>query len=583
MSNSSVQFNEGVTEEERWLQAIINDDGNTAHNILNSTYTPTSTLSLRVIYKKQHFLKHIQSQCVLSASTYIPDNAWCLAAVFDSRQVLQVMHNFGVDITQSNSHGNTFLHCIIANASLLPEDGESQCIKTIIFIKSIMTDENFKRILLTENKDRLRPLELAAHLGTFIIFRNLFETNSLYMAKTQDLGFYSLQHYDITEYVDGSRFFNSPLILMLYLEQRKLEHRSTRYMYLSDPMKSWIAAVTYCNTPFIIILAVLQSSFIATYFYVLVAAKSYDGSLEPTKMVNATSGNIYNNQTQHENNTMLFVFLCFDIFFTAASILWHVMSILLTFAFGRKLKRLIEGVSGRKHLVVYKVPYLVSDIVTLIGVLIMSLDVLHSQLFQGQIKTKSSLSVDINYMVLIAVFTCAWNLLYYLQHIPGLNVYVIAVQRMLIDLLSFFIIFAMFILSFSFGFYMLTGTSKTLLPLLYDSFRLSLNMMDFSQASGALQFLHVAFVFVIVYLLQNIIIAIFSSSFQHVYQNKDIIFCVQSLSISLIFEQQWSRIMRPLYNRLRRKYFIYEDGRIYVTKVVMKPVHTKLYDNQRQQ
>ena len=583
MSNSSVQFSEGVTEEERWLQAIINDDGNTAHNILNSTYTPTSTLSLRVIYKKQHFLKHIQSQCVLSSSTYIPDNAWCLAAVFDSRQVLQVMHSFGVDITQSNSHGNTFLHCIIANASLQPEDGESQCIKTITFIKSIMTDENFKRILLTKNKDRLRPLEFAAHLGTFIIFRNLFETNSLYMAKTQDLGFYSLQHYDITEYVDGSRFFNLPLFSMLHLDQRKLEQKSTRYMYLSDPMKSWIAAVTYCNKPFIIILAVLQSSFIATYFAVLVAAKSYDESLEPTKMVNVTSTNIYINETHHTNNTMLFVFVCFDICFAAVSILWHVILILLSLAFNRKLKWLIKGVSGRKHLVVYRVSYFLSDIVTLIGVLIMSLDVIHSQLFQRQNKTKLSLSVDINYMVLIAVFTCAWNLLYYLQLIPGLNVYVIAVQRMLIDLLSFSIIFVMFILSFSFGFYVLTDTSKTLLPLLYDSFRLSLNMMDFSHVSGALQFLHVAFVFVIVYLLQNIIIAIFSSSFQHVYQNKDIIFCVQSSSISLIFEQPWSIIMQPLYSRLRRKYFIYEDGRIYVTKVVMKPVHTKLYDNQRQQ
>ena len=165
---------------------------------------------------------------------------------------------------------------------------------------------------------------------------------------------------------------------------------------------------------------------------------------------------------------------------------------------------MIQTVSGRKHLVVYFVPYIVSPSVTLIGVLTMSLNLINFQLNPRQNETFSSL--DLNYMVLIAVFPGAWNLLYYLQVVPGLNVYVITVQRMLLDLLSFSIIFAMFFLSFSFAFYVLTDTSEEFLPLLYDIFRLTLNMIDLSRASGMVQFLHVAFVFTIVYLLQNIII-----------------------------------------------------------------------------
>ena len=241
---------------------------------------------------------------------------------------------------------------------------------------------------------------------------------------------------------------------------------------------------------------------------------------------------------------------------------------------------MIQTVSGRKHLVVYFVPYIVSPSVTLIGVLTMSLNLINFQLNPRQNETFSSL--DLNYMVLIAVFPGAWNLLYYLQVVPGLNVYVITVQRMLLDLLSFSIIFAMFFLSFSFAFYVLTDTSEEFLPLLYDIFRLTLNMIDLSRASGMVQFLHVAFVFTIVYLLQNIIIAMFSLSFQHVYQNKDIIFCVQSLYVSFFCEPALSRIMPPLYNRLRRKFFVYEDGRIYFTRVVMKASHTEFYDNHSQ-
>ena len=156
------------------------------------------------------------------------------------------------------------------------------------------------------------------------------------MTKTQDLGFYSLQHYDITEYVDGSRLFNSPLFLMLYLEQRKLEHKSTRYMYLSDPMKSWVAAVTYSNMPFIIMSALLQASVIASFFAGLVKARSHDKSLVETKVINnVASANLYNSsQTQQGNNKMLLALLCFNICFATASILWHVASILLARSFG---------------------------------------------------------------------------------------------------------------------------------------------------------------------------------------------------------------------------------------------------------
>ena len=154
MPSSSLQSSVSMTDEENWLNAIVNNNGDIAQTILDSTYAPRSSLSLqRVIYKKRHFQKYIQSQCVLTASTYIPDNAWCLAAVFDSRRVLQVMRDFGVPVTESNSQGNTCLHCIIANASLQSEDKESQCIKTIKYIQSITTDEDFKQLLLTENKD----------------------------------------------------------------------------------------------------------------------------------------------------------------------------------------------------------------------------------------------------------------------------------------------------------------------------------------------------------------------------------------------------------------------------------------------
>ena len=122
-------------------------------------------------------------------------------------------------------------------------------------------------------------------------------------------------------YVDGSRFFNSPIYLMLFLEQRKLHYKSTCYMYLRDPMKSWITALTYCNMPLIFTSALVRSGAIATFFAALVITNCYDESREPMTIISRDVSSNLNksSQTQHTDNTILMLLLCYNLWFAAVS------------------------------------------------------------------------------------------------------------------------------------------------------------------------------------------------------------------------------------------------------------------------
>ena len=100
-----------------------------------------------------------------------------------------------------------------------------------------------------------------------------------------------------------------------------------------------------------------------------------------------------------------------------------------------------------------------------------------------------------------------------------------------------------------------------------------LNMFSFAQSESTLQIFHVIFIILLVYLLWNIVIAIFSSTFEHIRKHKEIIARVQALSVTLVFQDILPKLLQPIRNHLLKKYLVFEDGIIYVTKVVMKPVH----------
>ena len=184
------------------------------------------------------------------------------------------MREFGVAIWEVNSHANTFLHSIIAWASTDTDELESTFISTIMFVKILATKNEYRQVLLLENGDGLRPLELASHLGTYTLFQFLFESNELYVSKIREFSLFSALYFDITDYIIGSRIQKSPSYTAVFLDKTKINHKSLHDIFFNDPMKSWFAAVNYSNRPCFIILAFLRIIYILSFISSFLCAKN---------------------------------------------------------------------------------------------------------------------------------------------------------------------------------------------------------------------------------------------------------------------------------------------------------------------
>ena len=107
---------------------------------------------------------------------------------------------------------------------------------------------------------------------------------------------------------------------------------------------------------------------------------------------------------------------------------------------------------------------------------------------------------------------------------------------------------------------------------MYSSFLTMLNMVDFTGYEAYIHLimaLHIFFVFMISILLINFLIAMFSTSYSDVAENQEVIFIVQSLSVIWTLDLRTVGPVRKLVDYFQRKYFVYEDGRYYVSKVTI--------------
>ena len=83
-----------------------------------------------------------------------------------------------------------------------------------------------------------------------------------------------------------------------------------------------------------------------------------------------------------------------------------------------------------------------SNWITSIGILFLNLDVLQLQLAKQNHQIFSGDNIDM--MVLIAVCVCIWIVMYYLQLVPSMNLYVIAIQCMLADFADLGVLLVLF-------------------------------------------------------------------------------------------------------------------------------------------
>ena len=570
-----------VEYEVNWIDAILLDDVELARHLLDINENISSIGLTHVVGKtgktgNYTLLPHTLVKCKLACSTYTPDNVWCLAAIYNSRELLRFLVERQVNATEGTSHGNNYLHCLIAFASMETEEVELQAVDSAKYIQSLLSVNEYKHILMAENQVGLRPLELASHLGTFALFMSIFESSPVYIARNLDHSFYTIQYYDITDYVTGDRFSKSPPYTMMFLEEKTWKHSHIRDVFLEDPMKTWLSALIYSNMPVIILWSLLRMSFLGFFVEALFLSAAIVVDIETVAVTDVFQNQSFNNVQLTRNSSHNGVFngrlqwlLLYTSIFSFCALSYWTVEYCVTVC--RKNRWLFETVNGKKRTISKAGFYDITHAITLVMVLAVSIVILLKNSWH---KMEERLYLYLYTASLTAMFPGVWSILFFLQLVPKINIYIFAIQSMLGKFVGFALVFLFFFLAFSSIFYILESDSYK--QTLYKTFELMLNIVHFEIDSNILKLLHVTFIFIIVYMLLNIVIAILTSEYHNVIQNGDIISRVQMLSIIGITEPFMTTLFQRLHNWLCQKYLVFEGGKVYVTKVVMKPRHLPL-------
>ena len=570
-------------DHKQWMAAIAENDGHLVPQLLtNNSFNQLDFNFPSILAQELDTLTHIRQQCPGTGKAYLPNDAWCLAALNNARDVLQVLKDFGFQTTEVNPQGNTFLHCIIAQSSLEGEEYEEIALSTVKLIKSLISPEDYEKVLLTENEDGLRPLELASHLGTFALFHFLFDTEGIYKSKIRKYSMFSVEYFDITEYVTGKRYFKSPIYTMMLLDQCKINHRHLQVVFQSDPMKAWFTAIKYSNIPYVVVLAFFRFMHIASNFVSLFLVKSnfiwstnvlYYQLPSANFTTNFTTNHwdsVTNATNQDMDDLILLAVLSYSILYSSSVLSFDIIYGLFQLCRQHNMKWNKRTVTGTKDLVVCTSISSVTEGLVLTETLGINWQILFALL--GEQNYEAFFQGYTQMIVLCAIVACGWNLLYYVQLIPTLSLYVVAVQRMLHKTVAFLTAFALFFFCYVFAFYIIDIEADDLLDSTYGTFELMLNVENYVDASITAQMFQMSFVLITVYVLFNMLIAVYVSSFECVYKERHILFAVQSLSVYLFVDPVASTLMGRLHQYLQRKYYVFEDGRVYVTRILKQQI-----------
>ncbi len=159
-------------------------------------------------------------------------------------------------------------------------------------------------------------------------------------------------------------------------------------------------------------------------------------------------------------------------------------------------------------------------------------------------------------------------------------------QRIVWVLFQFFILYWIIFLPFVHGLFRFIQesdaySSKIFSPTIaehyYNSFVVSLNMIDFTQFRGGtpsfdyfvLLFLHVCYIFVLVILLQNFLIALLSTSVTEVMEHKEVIMLLQKMHVVYLVEFLMAKFscFFAIWKYFQNKNFHIENGKYYLKRV----------------
>lgn len=583
-----------------WFDAIESDDIESAKRILTGVRTEVDIM-LNGKFQFHYFTSGSKNKIWKQKNKTLPcffQRPVVLAAVFRSKEVLKFILNQGADIYLNDGGDNNIIHAIVWGAALQPEF-ENEYKEIYLMITDSLSRQEQKSLLMRENADGLRPLELAARLTTFYLFITIFNTEGVYVHNKGRLGAYVCKWYDVTDYESieastKSRRNRSPLRIFTFIEKERLQNASTRDIMLNNKaISKWIDIKIQSNTPHLIVWFLARLSY--TMLFLVYANSNYEDSNSSsntydssstsiltssssvhsktdTRNITSNDGAVQNGRCSHPlftiSNTVRQVTLYITLIYSLFIVIFDISETMFAI-FTRNRDKRCQHVQGSRHFVVRTKFYRVCNF--LLGVFVLLFILGKTKEWQG-LMTKS---------FMIANILNIWSLLFFIQFVPALGHFVTIIQRMFKDMFHFLVLYILLFFSFSQTFHNLfyikgicTDEFKDPFMSTYSSFRVMLNMLELTDLKIGnitdVAILHVAYVIIVPILLVNFLIALMSNSVSEVAENRYLIMALQRLSAALQIETRFGMHIPFLYKYIQEKLLVTSEGRVYVECFALK-------------
>ena len=586
-----------VVQFQFWYDAIYNDDVIFVKELLSQcdAFQQTLLMNGRFRYDKQPFMSKQKENEKKHPMLELP---LFLAVYYQSNGVLDVLMKLGADVLKTDIEENNLIHCIVLSSSLNSGKGYMELYNNAIHH---VTYEEKKKLLMSENEAGLRPLELAAHLNAYAIQECILQTRGIYAHSKGYCGVHELVYYDVTDYEcmeKGSRCLKSPLWYLTHVSNKILARESENEFLLSPVIMSWCSLKENTTRHIIWLWFVLRAFFhsmvvvASGYFSVVFSYVEHYPSINRIRQAQTRTPNYtcievirYFNFSTCERKIVT-AFVCegkrnpseFTIFYTVVLLCCIIFTSDIIYWIVSHTKRYCTK-RGSDRKVLKGGPlmstHFYSNAQSLLAFCVIATLVLLMMGSFWEIPLLVNLGVG---FYICVILLNVWALLFFFRFLPYIGYFVVAVQRMIGDVVKFFIIYALFLIGFSEafdnvltlnGFCSGTGFENKIMSL-YTTFTTMFDMLDgdsfpnYVKENFTVGLVHILYVMLVGVLLLNFIIAIMSDTITSVSENKVTLMILQQLHVHLLVEYTLRPICCCWYKKRQGMYLVREEGRLYL-------------------
>jgi hypothetical protein len=389
--------------------------------------------------------------------------------------------------------------------------------------------------------------------------------------------------FDITEYESfekNNRHAKSPVALLIGLDKATLDDPLVDQIFNETVLRQWIHKKMLVN-----LFPLLMWFFIRlVYTAVCFILESDVSSLEEKRMANASASSLgyHYDYCQGISGINLspnvkYILHTYLLIHSLCIILYDVIEGFVYLTLKRDFNA-FKNLKGRKKLAVqyyfYRSCQCIMAITVCISVATRTIPHSHTQ--------GLNVAFFLDLLTLITTGVAIWPLLYFLQLMPTLGLFILIIQRMMEIMFQFILVFVMLVTPFVLSAMMhmnrnslagcledFDGPSRSA----YSMLRMMLDMVNLTiyplEDKTVMYLMHTVYIFVVPILLLNFLIALMSNAVAEVANNKDTLMDLQRLSVYILLEVRLRRVFAPYYKWMQRKLYTSEDGRTYLVKAVV--------------